>query len=244
MFTTWVNGGGNLIAFRPRPAAGRPARPTPAAGTLADGYLKVDTTPARRAPGSPTRRSSSTAPPTATRSPARRAVATLYSSATAATTNPAVTAARRRHQRRPGGGVHLRPRRSRRLHPAGQPGLGRPGARRRRRRSGRTTCSSAAPPRPTGSNLNKVAIPQADEQQRLLANLIEVDEPRPEAAAAVLVLPAQPQGRRGRPPATTTRNGGTAGRFNQYASPTARPAARWRTGSACGSPPTSTRTRR
>ena len=36
-------------------------------------------------------------------------------------------------------------------------------------------------------NLDKVEIPQADEQQRLLANLITADEPRPDAAAAVLV---------------------------------------------------------
>ena len=67
-----------------------------------------------------------------------------------------------------------------------------------RRRSAPTTCSSAQAPAtssPTGSNLDKVAIPQADEQQRLLANLIEQMNARPQAAAAVLV-PARATRRR------------------------------------------------
>ena len=66
----------------------------------------------------------------------------------------------------------------------------------------------------TGSTSTRSQIPQADEQQRLLANLIEHDEPRPEAAAAVLVLPARREGRRRddrrRPRATAAR----AGRFD------------------------------
>ena len=44
-------------------------------------------------------------------------------------------------------------------------------------------------PQPDWVNLNKVAIPQADEQQRLLANMITYHEFRQEAAAAVLVFP-------------------------------------------------------
>ena len=89
MFTTWVNGGGNLIAFRPDTQPGRPARPHRRARDHADdGYLKVDTTSgAGRRHHRPTR-SSSTAPPTATPSTARRAVATLYSTATTATSQP------------------------------------------------------------------------------------------------------------------------------------------------------------
>ena len=86
----------------------------------------------RRRRASTPRRCSSTAPPTATRSTARSAVATLYSDAVTATSNPAVTPARRRHRRRPGGRVHLRPRALGRLHAPGQPGVGRPEARRPR----------------------------------------------------------------------------------------------------------------
>ena len=41
---------------------------------------------------------------------------------------------------------------------------------------------------PDWVDLNKVAIPQADEQQRLLANLIRSGQSAPQAAAAVLVL--------------------------------------------------------
>ena len=65
-------------------------------------------------------------------------------------------------------------------------------------------------------NLSKVAIPQADEQQRLLANLIgamNLDKkplPRfwyfPRSAKAVVVATGDDHG-----------NGGTAGRFDQYA---------------------------
>ena len=40
---------------------------------------------------------------------------------------------------------------------------------------------------PDWVDLNKVAIPQADEQQHLLANLIEQMNLRPQATAAVLV---------------------------------------------------------
>ena len=55
-----------------------------------------------------------------------------------------------------------------------------------------TTCSMANAsydPQPDWVDLNKVAIPQADEQQRLLANLIIADELRPQTAATLLVFP-------------------------------------------------------
>ena len=48
MFTTWVNGGGNLIALRPDPQLAGLLGLTAASGTLADGYLEVNTT---QAPG-------------------------------------------------------------------------------------------------------------------------------------------------------------------------------------------------
>ena len=50
----------------------------------------------------------------------------------------------------------------------GNPAWAGPGARRPSRRSAPTTCSSAR----LAATSSKVAIPQADEQQRLLANLI------------------------------------------------------------------------
>ena len=44
---------------------------------------------------------------------------------------------------------------------------------------------------PDWVNLAKVAIPQADEQQRLLANLVETMNRHTQAASALLVLPAR-----------------------------------------------------
>ncbi len=52
-------------------------------------------------------------------------------------------------------------------------------------------------PQPDWVDLDKVAIPQADEQQRLLANLDHRDERGPHAAAALLVPPARREGGRG-----------------------------------------------
>ena len=125
------------------------------------------------------------------RPPSPRSIST----ATTPTANPAVTVRSGRQQRRAGGGVHLRPGAVGRLYAPGQSGLvgqerdghradplGRPLLRRR-----------AAGLR---RSLDKVAIPQADEQQRLLANLIGFVNARSQAAAAVLVFPARREGRR------------------------------------------------
>src|SRR5205823_12400994 len=74
--------------------------------------------------------------------------------------------------------------------------------------------ASASDPQPDWVDLNKVAIPQADEQQRLLANLVEQMEsarmplPRfwylPRGNKAVVVMTGDDHG-----------NGGTAGRFDE-----------------------------
>ena len=72
-----------------------------------------------------------------------------------------------------------------------RPGRARSATASSRRSSAPTTCSS-----PTGSTSPRSQIPQADEQQRLLANLIEHDESGPDAAAALLVLPARREGGR------------------------------------------------
>ena len=165
---------------------------------------------------------------------------------TTATANPAVTLRSVGAERRPGRGVHLRPRALGRLHAPGQPGLGGPGARRHRADPLRRPVlrRRRVDPQPDWVDLDKVAIPQADEQQRLLANLIAADEPRPQAAAALLVLPARREGgrrddrrrprqRRHRPAASTS-----------YDRRRARRAARSPTGSASAARRTSTRARR
>ena len=232
-----------------RPAARRPARPDRRRLDLCPTRTCWSTPRPDRAPASSARRSSSTARPTATRSSGAQAIATLYSDADHGDREPRRHAAERRLQRRPGGGVHLRPRPLGRLHAPGQPGLGRAEsatARRRSQRSAPTTSSSA--PRPATSqpdwvDLNKVAIPQADEQQRLLANLIEQMNLETQAAAAVLVPAREAEGRRGhdrrRP---RQRRHGRPVRPVRVA--TARRAARSPTGSACAARPTSTRARR
>ena len=92
-------------------------------------------------------------------------------------------------------------------------------------------------------NLSKVAIPQADEQQRLLANLIRAMNrdkkplPRfwyfPRSLKAVVIGTGDDHG-----------NGGTAGRFDQYAANSPAGCVGRPTGRACGTAPTSTPARR
>jgi hypothetical protein len=90
MLTDWVNGGGRLIAVRPDAQLAGILGLTSASSTLADAYLKVDTT---AAPGQGIVGQTIQFHGTAdlyTLSGAT-AVATLYSTATTATPNPAVT---------------------------------------------------------------------------------------------------------------------------------------------------------
>ena len=200
MLTDWVTGGGNLIAMRPDPQL---------AGLLGltdIGSARSRTATSRstraRAPGAGIVGETIQFHGTADRYTLTGAttVATLYSNATTATSNPAVTLRSVGVERRPGGGLHLRPRPLGRLHAPGQPGLGRAGARRPAgpiRSDDLFFGAAAGDPQPDWVDLDKVAIPQADEQQRLLANLIGEHEPRPQAAAALLVLPARREGGRG-----------------------------------------------
>ena len=134
-------------------------------GTLSDAYLQVNTS---AAPGRGITGQTMQFHGTADRYTLNGAttVATLFSTATNATTRIRGHAAERRYERWSGGRVHLRPRPLDRLYEARQPRLGRPGTRRFRADPvGRLFF-------PDWVDLNKVAIPQADEQQRLLANLI------------------------------------------------------------------------
>ena len=201
MFSDWVDAGGNLIAMRPGQAARRPARADQHRGhTLCERLPAGRHVRRARRPGSSARRSSSTGRPTSTRSSGADGRRHAVLQRRHRHGQPGGDAAQRRLERRPGGGVHLRPGPLDRLHAPGQPGLGRPGARRRAgpiRSNDLFYGNAAVDPQPDWVDLNKVAIPQADEQQRLLANLIVDDEPRPQAAAALLVLPARREGGRG-----------------------------------------------
>jgi hypothetical protein len=212
MLTTWVTAGGNLIAFRPDQQLAGLLGLNTTTTTLADGYVKIDTT---TAPGAGITDQTIQFHGTADRYTlaGARAVATLFSTATAATTNPAVSLVSVGTQ----GGqaaaftydlaqstVYLR---------QGNPAWD------QQERDGQAPIRSDdlyfGGASTDWVDLSKVAIPQADEQQRLLANLIgamNLDKkplPRfwyfPRSAKAVVVATGDDHG-----------NGGTAGRFDQY----------------------------
>jgi hypothetical protein len=213
MFASWVNGGGNLIAMAPD-AQLAPLLGLTATGTsLSSGYLQINTS---AAPGAGLVGQTMQYHGMADRYTLSGAtgVATLYSNATTATTHPAVTT------RVSGSGsasaftydlatsvVYMR---------QGNPAW----ATQERdgwapiRSDDKFFGNAAADPQPDWIDLTKVAIPQADEQQRLLANLIlHVNQnkkplPRfwyfPHGKKAVVIMTGDDHG-----------NGGTAGRFDQ-----------------------------
>ena len=212
--TTWVNGGGNLIAMAPDGQLAPLLGLTPAGGTLAEGYLLVDTS---KSPGSGIVNRTMQFHGVADRYNLSGAssVATLYSTSTTPTVNPAVTL------RSVGAGkaaafafdlatsiVYTR-----QGNPAwaSQERDGFPPIRSDDKFFG----AREGDVQPDWVDLNKVDIPQADEQQRLLANLILLMNqsrkplPRfwyfPNGKKAVVVMTGDDHG-----------NGGTAGRFDQY----------------------------
>ena len=215
MFATWVNGGGNLIAMAPDTQLAPTLGLTATGTTLPEGYLLINTA---AAPGAGLVNQTMQYHGTADRYTLNGAtsVATLYSNATTATVNPAVTT------RSVGTGsasaftydlatsvVYMR---------QGNPAWA------TQERDGFSPIRSddkffgnaAGDPRPDWIDLSKVAIPQADEQQRLLANLIlhvnmnKKPLPRfwyfPHGKKAVVIMTGDDHG-----------NGGTAGRFDQLA---------------------------
>jgi hypothetical protein len=212
--TTWVTGGGNLIAMRPSSTLSSLLGITGPSGTTTNAYLKVDTT---TAPGagivSDTIQYHGIADRYALSG--ARAIATIYSNATTATTFPAVTL---RDVGTNGGqaaaftyDLAKSVVQTRQGNPAwtGQ------------ERDGQAPIRSddmffGGTPNSDWVNLSKVSIPQADEQQRLLANLIQIVNrdkkplPRfwyfPRNLKAVVIATGDDHG-----------NGGTAGRFDQYA---------------------------
>ena len=167
--TTWVTGGGNLIAMRPSASLAALLGLTSAGGTLSNGYLKVDSS---SSPGegivSDTIQYHGAADRYALAS-GTRAVATLYSNGTTATANPAVTT-------RDVGSGHASAftydlatsvYQTRQGNPAwvGQDHDG----------DGLTRATDMFQAPAGGTdwlNKSKIQIPQADEQQRLLANLV------------------------------------------------------------------------
>jgi hypothetical protein len=196
---TWVNGGGNLIAMRPDKQLAGLLGVTDAGTTLTNAYLKVDNS---TAPGAGIANQTMQFHGTADRYTlsGAQAIATLYSNASTATANPAVTL----RSVAAGGGqaaaftydlarsvVYTR---------QGNPAWA------GQERDGIVAVRPddmffGAKPgdiQPDWLDTSKIAIPQADEQQRLLMNLITLMErdrmpvphfwylPRGEKAAVVL----------------------------------------------------------
>ncbi|MGH8610626.1 MAG: DUF4082 domain-containing protein [Gammaproteobacteria bacterium] len=216
MFTDWVNAGGNLIAMRPDPQLAGLLGISFAGSTLSNAYLLVDTS---KAPGNGIVGQTIQFHGTADRYTLNGAssLATLYTNASTATSNPALTL---RSVGANGGQaaafsydlatsiVNTR---------QGNPAWA------TQERDGFTPIRSddkffgnaTGDPQPDWVDLNKVAIPQGDEQQRLLANLIlETNRDRkplprfwyfPRGEKAVVIMTGDDHG-----------NGGTAGRFDQF----------------------------
>jgi hypothetical protein len=221
MLTDWVNAGGNLIALRPDAQLATLLGITPASGTLAEGYLLVNTS---GAPGQGIVNQTIQyhgAADLYTLNGAT-AVATLYSNATTATSNPAVTLRSVGSSGGQAAAFTYDLARSIVYTRQGNPawaGQERDGI--APRRSDDLFFSDWV-------DLNKVAIPQADEQQRLLANLVltmNADRkplPRfwyfPRGEKAVVLMTGDDHG-----------NNGTLGRFQGYqlASPSGCSVADW-----------------
>jgi hypothetical protein len=174
MLESWVQGGGNLIAMRPDARLSSVLGLTAAGGTLGNAYLKVDNA---SAPGAGITSQTIQFHGTADRYTLSGAseVARLYSDASTASLNPAVTL-------RDVGGTGGQAAAftydlarsvvyTRQGNPAwaGQERDGQDGP---IRSDDLFFGAKSGDVQPDWVNLDKVAIPQADEQQRLLANLI------------------------------------------------------------------------
>jgi WD40 repeat protein len=229
MLSNWVDAGGNLIAMRPDKQLASLLGLADAAATLTNGYLLADTS---QAPGNGIVNQTIQFHGTADRYTLSGAssVATLYSNASTATASPAVSL---RSVGTSGGQaaaftfdlarslVYMR---------QGNPAWA------AQERDGFTPIrpddlffgASATDPQADWVDFSKIAIPQADEQQRLLANMIiqmNLDKkplPRfwylPFGKKAAVVMSGDDHG-----------NGGTAGRFDAYsaASPSGCSVANW-----------------
>jgi WD40 repeat protein len=210
-FSTWVNGGGNLIAMRPDKQLAGLLGITDANSTLAEGYLLTDTA---KFPGNGLVNQTIQFHGVSDRYNLNSAtsLATLYSNATTQTSNPAVTL------RNVGSGkaaaftfdlarsvIYTR---------QGNPDWA------GQERDTFTPIRSddqfyGVTPQADWIDLNKVAIPQADEQQRLLANLIITINSSKKPLPRFWYLP---NGKKAAVLMTGDdhANNGTAGRFEQF----------------------------
>ncbi len=214
MISTWVNGGGNLIAMRPDKQLAGMLGLNDDAATLSNAYLLVNTT---SGPGAGITNQTIQFHSAADRYTLNGATsyATLYSNATTATASPAVTLANFGAGQAAAFTFDLA--RSVSNTRQGNPAWS------GQERDGITPIRSddlfygaaASDPEPDWIDLSKVAIPQADEQQRLLANLIlqmnlaRKPLPRfwyfPRGFQAVVVMTGDDHA-----------NGGTSGRFQTF----------------------------
>ncbi len=221
--TSWVSGGGNLIAMRPDQKLGSLLGLSGATTTLDNAYLKVDTS---TSPGAGIVGDTIQYHGLADRwtpSAGTRTVATLFSSATATATNPAVTV--RNVGTNGGQAAAFTYDLARSVVETRQGNPAWAGE----NRSGVDSPTQEGPIRafdmffggmvgdvqPDWIDFSKIAIPQADEQQRLLANLIgDVTADRkplprfwylPRDAKAAVVMTGDDHG-----------NGNTVGRFNNF----------------------------
>ena len=229
MLSTWVTGGGDLVAMRPDKQLAGLLGLTDAGTTLANAYLKVDTA---AAPGRGIVSQTMQFHGVADRYSLNGAtsVADLYSTATAATTAPAVTMRSVGSQGGRAAAFTYDLAKSIVYTRQGNP------AWEGQERDGTGPIRSDdlffgnAPfdPQPNWIDLSKVAIPQADEQQRLLVNLLgtlTADKkpiPRfwylPRGVKAAVIMTGDDHA-----------NGGTASRFDQFraASPAGCSVAQW-----------------
>jgi Domain of unknown function (DUF4082)/Bacterial Ig-like domain/Bacterial Ig domain/Secretion system C-terminal sorting domain len=220
LLTNWATAGGTLITFSPDPQLAGLLGITPTGGTLTDKYLLVNTS---TGPGvgivNQTMQYHGPAD-LYTVNTGTNVLATLYSDVSTATIYPAVTS---RNVGTLGGQaiaftydlaksvVYTR---------QGNPawaGEKRDGQEPPIRSDDMFFGNASFDPQPDYVNLNKVAIPQADEQQRLMTNIIMAGSynrkplPRfwflPKGKKAAIVMTGDDHG-----------NGGTIGRMNQYIS--------------------------
>jgi hypothetical protein len=216
MLSGWVTAGGNLIAMRPDKRLAGLLGLTDATGTLSNAYLLVNTS---SGPGagivSQTMQYHSTADLYTL--DGATSLATLYSNATTPASGPAVTLRSVGANGGQAAAFTYDLARSVIYTRQGNPAWA------GQERDGTSPIRSddlffgnaAGDAQPDWVDLDKIAIPQADEQQRLLANLIEsVNDDRkplprfwyfPRGEKAVVIMTGDDHG-----------NGGTAGRFDSY----------------------------
>jgi hypothetical protein len=217
--TSWVNGGGRLITLRPDPQLASLLGLTSQGTTLTNGYLLVNTASGPGA-GIVNQTIQYHGPADRYSIAGATTVATLYSSATASTTSPAATIRNVGSNGGQAAAFTYDLARSVVLTRQGNPawaGQDRDNVEGASQIMSTDLFFGAAPGdvQPDWVNLDKVAIPQADEQQRLLANMIELmsrdrtPTPRfwylPRGLKAAVVMTGDDHG-----------HGGTAPRFDEY----------------------------